>query len=123
MVTKENFAALISSCEEDIKSYMHTRENPTGAPVVTYNPEYESWEYMFQWFDSGEGCVKVFFHDAQGDQTQWDTEMTTGASDVWAPFDAALAGMWAVLQAEKLHKEKFPESYFTGEYEDGGSII
>lgn len=115
MVTRQQFEILISACEYQIKHYFYEMTHSVEKTEI-----FENHVYSFEWVDSGEGRVEISFLDAQGDQTQWDTEVKTGNSDVWSPFDVALATMWAVLQAEKLHKEKFPDSFFTG---DTGTIL
>jgi len=113
MVTRQQFETLISACEEQIKGYLY------DSPQLRIGSS-GHYHYRFEWVDSGEGMVVISFLDAQGDQTQWDTQIVCGYSDVWSPFDVSLATMWAVLQAEKLHKERFPDSFFTG---DSGTIL
>jgi hypothetical protein len=64
--------------------------------------------YSFKWVNALP--IKVIILDALCDQSEWDIDTVGIDSD--SPFDTAIATMWAVLEAERLHKLKFPEAEF-----------
>lgn len=115
IVTRAQFEALILAADSQIKGYL-----VSSSPIVTIDPDTGSYIYRFDWVGSGDGAVRIIFSDVHGDATQWDTDIESGGSDSWSPFDTAVAAMYAVMVAEKLHQKAFPDSLL---FTDNGSIL